>query len=351
MEDRQSLLFISYIDTSKEGRCLRAIEALKEFYNVIVCDIGPVSVNTDQRVCIQDTKNKLKNYIIFLIAVKRILKKRNIKIVYGANYYASIPIFLFSKSKKHKIIYDAFELFYPGSMETFSIRDYIFYLFEKKIIKNADAVIATNSNRAAIMLGKYNLQKFPYVIENYSGTPKLLQKPKEKGDVLRLVYAGNISTDRGLNEMISAVVEHSDKYEFDIWGKGPYCDSLQRSIQYFSNVRYRGPYSNENLAAILANYDVGYLYYPHIGWNNIFCSPNKVYDYIYAGLPIVCNENPGLVKLVSSNTIGVCSDTIEKAVKKVSKFYNIYSQNVFDLSKFSYTDKIREIYRRIYIEL
>jgi glycosyltransferase involved in cell wall biosynthesis len=72
----------------------------------------------------------------------------------------------------------------------------------------------------------------------------------------------------------------------------------------------------------LANYDIGFAFYQNNNLNQYYCAPNKVYDYIVTGLPVITNSYPGLLDVVEKNGIGICletvnSKTIATAIKKI----------------------------------
>ena len=50
--------------------------------------------------------------------------------------------------------------------------------------------------------------------------------------------------------------------------------------------------------------DVGILTYTFDGLNNIYCSPNKLFEYTQAGLPVVATAQPSLVNIVRKYDIG-----------------------------------------------
>ncbi len=65
-----------------------------------------------------------------------------------------------------------------------------------------------------------------------------------------------------------------------------------------------GRVPNHLLPAITAQADVGIVTYPYEGLNNIYCSPNKIFEYAQAGLPVVATEQPPLKEMVESYGIG-----------------------------------------------
>ena len=51
--------------------------------------------------------------------------------------------------------------------------------------------------------------------------------------------------------------------------------------------------------------------------NNYYCAPNKVYDYLMNGMPVISNNYPGLVSVLEKNSVGACVEEVTlPAVKK-----------------------------------
>lgn len=63
-----------------------------------------------------------------------------------------------------------------------------------------------------------------------------------------------------------------------------------------------------------------------------YCAPNKKWEFSGFGIPMICNEIPGLEYTVKANKCGVCTDTddpssIVNAIKSIDDNYEEYSAN------------------------
>jgi glycosyltransferase involved in cell wall biosynthesis len=54
--------------------------------------------------------------------------------------------------------------------------------------------------------------------------------------------------------------------------------------------------------------DIGILLYRNDCRNNYYCAPNKLYEYLQAGLPVITSAFPGLLPVVEALDIGRCVD-------------------------------------------
>ena len=137
----------------------------------------------------------------------------------------------------------------------------------------------------------------------------------------------------------------------DIYGSGNDITWYTDLVKIDSRFKYHGPYNNNDLFSILRQYDIGFIFYPNDTVNNKFCAPNKFYDYVYSGLPIIGNNNYGLRQLVADNKIGCCTDDLSEAIEDVIENYDGYSRNMFQLSQIDlqYNNSliIQDIYKKV----
>ncbi|MPM58708.1 hypothetical protein SDC9_105541 [bioreactor metagenome] len=255
------VVLLSFLDYKKEGRCYRAYKALSEVSSVYVIDSGDQAVSEENRTFIPKMKSNIKNVINFTRRAISAAGMVSFKTLYVSNFYTAIAALFIRKQTKCRVIYDAYELFYPEGNEHFSKRDQFFYFFEKIIIRKADAVIAANDSRALIMLGYYRLRQMPYVVENISGTPGMLNGVHKKGATCKLVYAGYLSKKRGLAELVEAVQKLGDFHDLslDIYGAGENIDWFLSLAEIDPHFHYHGTYDNNQLPEILSQYDVGFI--------------------------------------------------------------------------------------------
>jgi glycosyltransferase involved in cell wall biosynthesis len=64
----------------------------------------------------------------------------------------------------------------------------------------------------------------------------------------------------------------------------------------------------DKLPSYTASAQVGLLFYRNTCRNNYYCAPNKLYEYMMMGLPVITCNYPGLVEFVEGQGIGICVD-------------------------------------------
>ena len=173
--------------------------------------------------------------------------------------------------------------------------------------------------RAHIVKAFYGLPEMPAIIPN-----KPLDHPRKKNlpisdpeiakkiDQLKrngkkiVMYMGILSTERPLEPVIEAVNQTQDYVLAVLGGRTPYLDRLEREMA--DRFVYLGSVKPPHHLEIASHADVAYISYVanNHSINAVFCAPNKVYEFAGFGIPMLCNDNPGLKYTVEYQGMGIC---------------------------------------------
>lgn len=120
------------------------------------------------------------------------------------------------------------------------------------------------------------------------------------GQLVRFLYAGAHGPANGLDVVVSACaeLERAGRHdiEVELVGDGPAKAGLveqARSLQ-LTNLVFRDPVPKQDIPALLASADVGLMVLAPVELFTYGVSPNKLFDYLAANLPVLTNV-PGLV--------------------------------------------------------
>ena len=324
-----------------DARVLRAAKALEATYDVTVIGIGKDCGKQNFKQIIIDikSKNNILRYFEFIYRCKSILGKSAFDALYAHDYYSTVLISWIKKKKPYlKVIYDAHELIVPEDGKRISRRDTFFYKFEKKAMKCADLIICASDERAEIMKNHYGLITEPTVIENISELPiiedkyvdAIVQKAVHvfSAEEPILVYAGVLTISRKIDEVID-VIKESSRGRLLIIGDGPDRKRLEKMAeeQIKDRFYFTGGLPYQYLGNLLRRCDIGYISYPITTLNNIYCAPNKIYEYASVELPMVAPYNPTLDRFFSKYRIGVMRDNLKEAFDVVANDLENYKNN------------------------
>jgi len=124
------------------------------------------------------------------------------------------------------------------------------------------------------------------------------EQATQRRDVMRVVYAGAHGPANGLDVVLgaAAVLRDDARIRFVLVGDGPAKDALvhQARANTLANVEFLDPVPKARIPQLLASCDAGLMVLKDVPLFAFGVSPNKLFDYWGAGLPVVCNV-PGEV--------------------------------------------------------
>ncbi len=226
-----------------------------------------------------------------------------------------LPNFLIHKIKKIPVVYDSHELFtetpevkhrkfvksvwerierwiFPKLKDVFTVSDSIADIFKKKykvavkVVRNLPPVNTFDS--------KMNRQQ--------------LGLPDDK-KVLILQGSG-INIQRGAEELVEAM-QYLEGFQLLIVGGGDVMDELKESASSLNlqkKIIFLPKQSMEKLYQYTMNADLGLTLDKDTNLNYRYSLPNKLFDYIQAGIPVLASPLPEIKKIIDFYQIG---DTIQ----------------------------------------
>lgn len=163
----------------------------------------------------------------------------------------------------------------------------------------ADLIIVTNSIRYDLMPPCY--QRKTIIVENSIDGEPYASEPR-KADVVRLCVSGALSKSRGLEQLLMAVDHRED---VKIIALGILADDFAKTV--FINhpkVEYLGFFAQCDGLRIASGCDAIYAYYEPSNVNNIYASPNKIFDAMFVGKPIIVNSETLVSKWIEEKQLG-----------------------------------------------
>lgn len=221
-------------------------------------------------------------------------------IVQPQNFNNLVFSYVVCKLKKVKIVYDVADTYADAYLSTFPchLRRLVNYL-EQSLMQQTDYTIMADASRIK------QLKMVPpkcLVINN--SPPDLVTTVPSSEDKFIIFYAGIISEDRGLDHLIHAVRDFSD-VELIIAGFGSHEKWLVKALQRINNVIFLGRISYTSVLSYTCKADCIVALYDPKKTINIFASPNKLFEAMMAGKPIIVSEGSSMAELVRKWNCGL----------------------------------------------
>jgi glycosyltransferase involved in cell wall biosynthesis len=296
----------------------------------------------------------LKNEFIhsFLINVRQgsylrtfypFLKKNKAAILYAHELPVLETVIFASKYHKTRVIYDSHELevdrnqsWPKKSFEKYSSK-------EKKYIKFVDKVIVVSNGISLFMKNFYNIDNI-MVVKN---TPMLLQQKsckKNLRDEINLkestpliVYIGSLTFNRGIENILKALTK-LESYHFACVGPVNYTllkkiKIISKSLKIENRVHLIRPVNPNILASYVSNANISIIPIQNTCKSHFYCLPNKIFESIYAGLPILGANLNDIKEIINNENIGeVCDmsdiESIVNGIKLIGRNKNYYNKEL-----------------------
>jgi glycosyltransferase involved in cell wall biosynthesis len=237
-----------------------------------------------------------------------------------------------------RLVFDNNELhlesFGPG------LKSWIWRPIHNRAIRRCNAIFHAEPNRLAYFRQHYDAgNASQHVLENFPAFVERLPERSEPGAVIRAIYLGGYGEGRFTLEIMEAFAEMPDSVRLDIVGSGrPEFMALagKRLAELgVEHVRLLPAVPYPAIPKLLSDYHIGVALYRNINLNNYYCAPNKVYDYLMNGLPVITNRYPGLVNVIENNRVGACIEEVNgnelrKAVEEIvdERLWNNITQDL-----------------------
>jgi glycosyltransferase involved in cell wall biosynthesis len=293
--------------------------------------------------------------------------------IYHAHDLNTLPVaYLVAKRDKAKLVYDSHELYVERNKLHPSTRLWKFLLrrLESFLVKRADAVLTVNETLAEVMAKRYRISR-PEVVMN---TPARLNESKlltKTNSTLRntlglspkfevLLYVGRITFNRGLEQLIMSLGYLEDCCLVCMGGGDEKYKEGLLSLAKETGVDQRffffGPVPSEKVVDIAGGADLGIAAIGNSCLSYYYCSPNKLFEYMNAGIPVIASAFPELEKVVLRHKIGLTFDPsnpqdIARAARQVlkdPKTRKQMRQNALKAAKFYNWDNESEKLLQIY---
>jgi glycosyltransferase involved in cell wall biosynthesis len=129
-----------------------------------------------------------------------------------------------------------------------------------------------------------------------------------KNDII-ILYQGWISPHRNLQNMVQGLKYVSKPIKLILMGYGEFIEDLKvlaNNNHVGDKIVFVPAKPQEELLYYTASADIGIIPYPYkLDPNTKFASPNKLYEFIAARVPILCNSLPFVKGIVEKNEFGV----------------------------------------------
>lgn len=256
------------------------------------------------------------------------------------NDIQALPLGVFFKifiNKNAKILYDCHEY----ETEKFSNKKLIklvVKILERNLIGFSDSVITVSGSIACAYSQLYDISK-PEVILN---CPPKYNSTEKKNNVFRnifkirenqniFIYIGGFFPGRGIELLIETFQSmKTDNNVIIFMGQGPLQQAIEHAQTMTENIFFHAAVEPDQILDYIVSADYGFALIQDVSLSYRYCLPNKLFEYIQVGLPVLASNltemrklvlKYGVGEIIEDNTCGAVMKAVNEITKKDASHY------------------------------
>jgi glycosyltransferase involved in cell wall biosynthesis len=270
---------------------------------------------------------KLLKYFEWLSRVLINFKSRNIFLVNCHSLSVLLLGALFKLFRKSKLVYDTHELETEGAGVSGG-RKMLSKIVEAILINYIDRLIVVSDSIADWYKNRYHLNKV-YVVKNFPSRQKITNGNilKEKFDIKNneILYMnhGALGEGRGIDILLDVFSQIDKRKHIIFMGYGRAEKRIREYEKKFPNIHFQPAVEPEDVINYIGGADVGISLIENTCLSYFYSLPNKLFECLLSGLPVIVSDFPEMGKVIDENNCGwkvtVDEKSVRRLVEKISK--------------------------------
>ena len=372
------IIHISHTDIRFDSRILKELNSLQMIKDKTINALG-----------IEDRINKNKKYNSNIIKIETIhLKSKSLlflprAFLYFLNFIEANIIFTFKiLILKPKIIhchdtfllpsaalinlilgstlfYDAHELESNKNGQSYILSKITLFIEKvcwsriSLLISVSKSIICWYENhlgrkRSEVILNSPEISNYKNNLNNNKNYLREKYKIPEKAKIF--IYVGLLSEGRNIKTFLEIFSEREIKDHLVIIGEGTLSKLVKRFSKKNKNIHLHKSVPHYDLVSLLKESDVGLCLIENVSLSDYYCLPNKLFEYMFAGLYILASDFPEInllsrefdsIRLCKSDKEIIKSEIKNLISQKIKKYNNEYQS----LSWKYQTEKLYSAYK------
>jgi len=282
-------------------------------------------------------------------------------LIHACDFDTILPALLIANRHNLPVIYDIFDFYADTLNRTPGFLKHLIRGIDIWAINHAAAVILADESRLE-QITDANAKQVT-ILYNSPDESQILHSPTsiDRGSYgLRIAYVGMLENRRGLMQLLHVIAQNPN-WHLDLAGYGRDESTIKETAANISNVSFHGTIQydfalklNSDADVLLATYD------PSVP-NHRYSSPNKVFEAMLLGKPIIVAQNTNADRIVENHEIGIAvnygdESDLQSALKQLES--NEYRKQIERKAKYAYDNhfswkimekRLLELYKMILV--
>ena len=250
--------------------------------------------------------------------------------IFVSNDLDTLPAnYLASRIKRKPLVYDSHEYFteVPELIGRPVVKA-VWTGLEKLLVSRVDAAYTVCDSIAEVYRNLYKVdfkvvRNLPVCAATEQITDPMTSSHRMGNSSKVILYQGALNLGRSVGTAIRAM-QYLEGAELWLAGDGDLTNELKELVvemKLESKVKFLGRLPLHQLCKVTRHADLGISLEEDLGLNYRFALPNKLFDYIQAGVPVLVSNLPEMRHIVEHYQIGMIAETYQW--KSISELMNI----------------------------
>lgn len=374
---KEKVLHISHTDIKYDARIQKEILSLAENNYLQIFTIGISNINKFEK----NLKGRIKNFSIKLLSrnfipIKSLRYTINLlelffkiliigisikpKVIHCHDTLVLFPSVLLKVLFNSKLIYDAHELESNKNMQTI-ILSKATIIIEKICWPYIDILISVSDSIIQWYLNEFG----------FKNNLLILNAPIFKKDSLRIranndlrkifninpnslifIYVGDFCKGRGIEYILEVFSDKKINSHIVFLGDGLLKNIILNFSQNFKNIHVHPLVSHDEVVTLIKSSDIGICFIENASLSDYYCLPNKLFEYVFAGLEILGSEMPEISSFIKKNKVGkTCKLNLHDLKRKIKNYEKNKPEKIkINLDEYSWkaqSEKLKNLYKEL----
>jgi glycosyltransferase involved in cell wall biosynthesis len=276
-----------------------------------------------ERIHLESVHGRGITQILFLLLfwLKAFLRAFNSDFhVVHCHDFDTLPLgYSLARLKKAKLVYDAHESYVDMLENIPKLVKWGIYRFENLLLRRTDLVITVGDilrdhleDRGALTTCIIGNWKNP---DEFVFSNNLIRKERERleisDDQIVISFIANLGHERQLPQLVEAIKDNPQVF-LVVGGNGPARMIVEKASRQYSNICYLGYVDPSKVPFYTALSDIIFYGFDPTNPNAKFSAPNKLFEAIAAGKPILTGDFGEIARIVREQKCGLILDSYSK---------------------------------------
>lgn len=130
------------------------------------------------------------------------------------------------------------------------------------------------------------------------------------------VYVGYLTFGRGIELLLSASTSFEENVHIAFVGEGELVEEIVEAGVARGNIHYCPKVPHDQLVEYISSADGAFCLVDSHSLSDYLCLPNKLFEYAFAGVPVIASAFPDIEAVVNEYGLGVCIPREEEAIAR-----------------------------------